>query len=206
MNLTDQQVKDLNLVCQEATWIGLEINQQGAWAGITLCVRSLPVEGPAPTDTRVLLVLEPLTRIAASYRDGIWNDKDAEVIPLTVPLLEHRVFEAQDTVCGTDFFNVSDEQGFEPWSKLLSLDVKTENIDFGSSNTLNLFQDLSRFLAVRIWFGGVHVYGADGKEMPLLDLVEGSKRWWQGLRDRDPRTSESDNVLLKRSEYQTNAE
>ena len=92
MRLSEEQSRELGVACNEATWIGLEVSCASAWAGVTLEVLSLPEgNGPAPEDGRVQLILQDLRRVAASFRDGNWNDKEAKVLPLTREELEAQV-------------------------------------------------------------------------------------------------------------------
>jgi hypothetical protein len=190
MQLTDEQVKGLNVACNEATWIGLEIDQEQAWAGITLSVLTLPAaEGPAPEDSRVQLILQPLSRLCASYRNGYWNDEAAEVLPLTPQQLQELIVTVQDPVYGWDFFNSSDEDDFLPWADRLSLDIRPSPAE--PLNTINLFQDRNPVLDVRIWFGQLRIFGPDRKEIDPQSFIDGGRRWWDAMYAGDPRTKGS---------------
>lgn len=106
MRLTEEQISGLNVACNEATWVGLQINQEQSWVGVTLAVLSLPVEGPAPEDPRIQLILQPLIRVCASYRNGLWNDEKAELLPITIQQLERKVLEGQGLVLVSCAFSV----------------------------------------------------------------------------------------------------
>jgi hypothetical protein len=196
MHLNDAQVTGLNTACNEATWIGLHFNEAQAWAGITLSVLTLPEQGPAPDDCRVQLILQPVSRIAASRRDGMWNDEKAMVLPLSVEQLESAVVDVQAPVYGWSFFNIPDREGFAPWAHRLSLDIKP--VSERTENTLNLQQDINPFLKLRIWFGELRIFGPDRREVPLQAFIEGGRRWWDGLYAEDPRTQGAGIVPLKR--------
>lgn len=187
MLLTESQIDGLNVACNEATWVGLEVNQNQSWVGITLAVLSLPVDGPPPEDPRVKLILQPLSRLCASYRSGLWNDDNAEVLPLTIDQLERKVLQRQGSIYGWEFFNIPDEKGFAPWAHRLSIDTIS-----GAQqplNSINLFQDENPFLEVRIWFGELRIFGPNRKEISLQDFIDGGQRWWDGMYTKDPRTN-----------------
>jgi hypothetical protein len=195
MRLSEEQVIGLNTACNEAQWIGLDINHDPAWAAITLSVLSLPEEGPVAADSRVVIVFEPLIRIVASHRSGLWNDEKAEIIPLTVEQLMRKIVECQQPIYGWEFFNIDDEEGFERWADRLSIDLQLSGTV--PENTINLFQDIDPFLEVRIWFGNLRILGPDLAEIPLQTFVEGGRRWWDGLHVCDPRTMGAGIVPLK---------
>jgi len=196
MKLADSQVEGLNAACDEAKWIGLQINTEERWAGITLCVLSLPEEAPPPEDSRVQLILQPLHRIAASCRNGFSNDQTARTIPLTAKQLEEIVFGRQSAIHGCEFFNIPNEgHGFSSWSDRLSLDIELFKKE--SANTINLFQDTNPFLQIRIWFNDILIFNPMQEQIPLEQFIAGGERWWKGLYAGDPRTKGAGIVPLK---------
>jgi hypothetical protein len=187
MKLADPQVEGLNAACDEAKWVGLQINKEERWAGITLSVLSLPEEGQPPEDPRVQLILQPLHRIAASCRNGFSKDKNARAIPLTAKQLEEIVFGRQTAISGCEFFNIPSEgNGFSSWSHRLSLDIELSKKE--SANTINLFQDTNPFLQIRIWFSDLLIFDSLQQQIPLEQFIAGGERWWKGLYAGDPRT------------------
>jgi len=160
-------------------------------------VLSLPEVGPAPDDDRVQLILQPLSRVAVSYRNGLWNKADAAILPLTLATLERTVFERQGPIYGWKFFNTSVEEDFAPWSHRLSLDVEFEGRRGQAENTLNLSQDNDPYLEIRIWFGELRIFDPNRNEMSLESFIAGGRRWWDGLYSGDERTRGAGIVLLK---------
>ncbi|HEY9778086.1 MAG TPA: hypothetical protein V6C81_30260 [Planktothrix sp.] len=189
MLLTEEQINGLNVACNEAQWIGLEINEIQSWVGITLAVLSLPSEGVASEDSRVQLIFQSFVRLCASHRAGLWNDENAEVLSLTKNQLERRVVELQAPIFGWDFFNIPDETGFSPWANRLSIQIGAEAQE--PVNTINLFQDTDPVLDVRIWFGELRIFGPDRKEISFQDFSDGGRRWWEAMYAGDSRTKDS---------------
>ncbi|MGH2848543.1 MAG: hypothetical protein ACRDL0_21490, partial [Thermoleophilaceae bacterium] len=77
IELTEEQKNGIGVALNEASLVGIEVDQERRWAGVTLAVLTLPPEGgPEPQDPRVKLILSPVGRLAASLRLGHWDDPD----------------------------------------------------------------------------------------------------------------------------------
>jgi hypothetical protein len=159
-------------------------------AAVLLSVLSLPEIGPEPDDRRVLLRLTEVGRVAASLRQGRWDDPDAPVETFSLAALSDvvRSFGAQ-AMYGWEFFD-SEPTGWSWWQDRLSLDVR---FDGGSEDhSVRLFQESGsgpvRHLDLGIWFGGLAGYDYQWRPIPLAEIADGGKRWWDGLHANDPRT------------------
>jgi hypothetical protein len=193
MELSEEQVHDFDVALNEATLVGVELHAEERWASVTLAVLALPADdGPASEDPRVQLILQPVGRVAASLRHGIWNDAEAGVEAFEVERLEEVAasFE-QQPIYGWSFLDVPEEDDFASWKGRLSLDWRAE--PGGAAHTLDLFQeaasDVSRHLDLRIWFDEVRIFGPDRSEVAFDDFTAAGLRWWDGLHDDDPRTA-----------------
>jgi hypothetical protein len=193
MEFSEDQLRTFGVALNEATVIAVDVEPERRAVAVTLGVLSLPADdGPAPSDPRVVLLLEPAGRIAASLRHGRWDDAGARVETLDLEDLANIVksFE-QQSLYGWMFLDVPDEDAFEPWSDRLSLDWRSE--PGGLSHTLDLFQETAagppRILDLRIWFDELRIFRPDGSEIPFDEFTAAGVRWWDGLKTGDPRTA-----------------
>ena len=199
MRLSDDAIHGLNVALNEATWLGLSVDTEGARAAATLAVLSLPESGPAPEDRRVQLLMQPVGRIAASYRQGRWNDDTASVLPLTLAELERLTVERTMPVYGWDFLNQEERDPVATWPQPLSLDV-TLDAD-ACSISLDLHHDTDNFLAVRLWFDDFRILTPNRGQLELSAFIQGGRRWWDGLHSGDPRTEGFGIVPLKSPDH-----
>ena len=85
MDLSDDQRHDLDVALNEATLLGAEVDAERRAAALTFSVLSLPPDdGPPPHDARVQFILGPVGRLAASLRNGRWDDAHAAAWQQTV--------------------------------------------------------------------------------------------------------------------------
>jgi hypothetical protein len=194
VSLTDDQIAGLNIALNEATWLGLSIDADGLRAAATFAVLTLPEDGPVPEDRRAQILMQPLGRVAASYRQGLWNDRDAPISTVSAAELETLTVERPTSVYGWDFFNRSDDR-IEEWPQPLSLDLQLDQQH--TALTLDLVHDLNPFLHVRLWFSAFRLLTPDREEIDLQEFIDGGKRWWDGLYAGDERASGFGIVPLK---------
>jgi hypothetical protein len=98
MDLTEDQRRAFGVALNEATLIGTEVSVEHRGAALTVAVLSLPADdGPPPDDRRVQLRLQPVGRVAASLRNGSWDDPDAPVEEFMLDQLLDVVHELQGT-------------------------------------------------------------------------------------------------------------
>ena len=134
--LTDKQKSGLNVAFNEARLLGAEVATEDRIAAITLSVLTLPPDGPSPEDPRVQILLYPVGRVAASYRQGHWNDEKANVVPFEIDYLLEIVESFKTSIYGWKFFD--DQDDYETWRNRSSLDIRLG--DDGMSHSLCLFQ------------------------------------------------------------------
>ncbi len=180
------------MALNEATLVGVDVSAEERRVSVTLAVLALPADsGPPPDDPRVQLILQPVGRIAASFRHGNWDDTDARVESFELDRLAEVVasFE-QQAVYGWEFLDVPEEADFASWRNRLSLDWRSE--PGGTEHTLDLFQegtwDASRHLDLRFWFDELRIFGPNRLEVAFDDFTAAGVRWWDGLHSNDPRT------------------
>jgi hypothetical protein len=193
MEFSAEQLRTFGVALNEATVIAVDVESARRAVAVTLGVLSLPTDdGPAPGDPRVVLLLEPVGRIAASLRHGRWDDADARVETFALEDLAGSVkgFE-QQSIYGWQFLDVSDGDAFEPWAERLSVDWRSE--PGGLAHTLDLFQESAagpaRILDLRIWFDELRIFRPDGSERAFDEFTAAGVRWWDGLKSGDPRTA-----------------
>jgi hypothetical protein len=193
VELTDEQRHDFDVALNEADLVGVEVDPDARWVGLTLAVLALPQDdGPPPADPRVQLILSPVGRIAASLRHGNWDDADARVKTFTVDRLEKVVARfKQQAIYGWQFLDVPAERDFDCWSDRLSLDWRSE--PGGLSHTLDLFQegDGTHHIDLRIWFDELRIFDHAGHEISLDQFAAAGVRWWEAMRAGDPRTADA---------------
>jgi hypothetical protein len=191
MELTSGQRDGLNVALNEAAWRGIDVDAEAARAMVTVEVLTLPVDGPAPDDTTMVLTLNGVSRVAASLRDGRWNDTEAAVQRLSLADLDAAVRRFGGCpVYGWEFIDPS-PQSWTGWRDRLSLDANLAAEQ--APHVLELFQEGGgsadpHHLDLRVWFSTLRVALRTGEEVPLQEFIEGGVRWWDGLHAGDPRT------------------
>jgi len=146
-------------------------------------------DGPPPADARVQLILGPVGRLAASLRNGRWDDAHAAVEEFPLDrLLEVVMSFKGPPVYGWEFVDRPEADKFATWNDRLSLDWRAG--PDGMSHTLDLLQEgYDRHLDLRIWFDELRVFTPEHEEISLDDFAPGGVRWWDGLYADDPRTA-----------------
>lgn len=189
MELSEEQRHGLNVALNEATWLGIDVDQTGDRAAVFVEALTLPAEGPAPEDTAAALVLTGVSRIAASLRHGWWNDADAEIEQLALADLDTVVRSFGGCpIYGWEFIDPP-EESWAGWRDRLSLDTAPSGDP--APHILELFQEGGgnpRHLDLRIWFRDLHIMRRTGEHIALQEFIDGGLRWWDGLHAGDPRT------------------
>ena len=112
MELTDEIAKGLGVALNESSLLGVEYSEELNCASATFSVLTLPNEkDPEPQDTRIQMIFHNVGRIAASLRNGYWNDYGADIEKFEINELLSVVqsFGGQP-IYGWDFFNIKDEE------------------------------------------------------------------------------------------------
>jgi len=188
MILNEAERVALGVALNEATLLGFEVDSARRIGAATFQVLTLPEQGLAPKDCRLQFLFRPVGRVAASLRNGTWNDFGAEVVPFTIDkVLEVVLSFGGLPIYGWEFFDV-DEAQLAYWGDRFSLDWRSG--DNGVSHSIRVFQEdgLNRYLDLLVWFDDFEIRRSDGIVVPFQDFVAGGKRWWDGLNSGDPRT------------------
>ena len=187
MPLTKEQRDGLGVALNEASLLGVEVDPERRVAGATFEVFSLPKEGSAPSDGRVLLVFQPVGRVAASLRNARWDDPEAAAVPFVLGELLATVQSFSGLpVYGWEFIDV-DAKERQSWGKRLSLDW-TSGSD-GRTHSITLFQDAgNRILDLCVWFDELEIRDPEGNAIPLNAFIAAGNRWWDAFHGGDERT------------------
>jgi hypothetical protein len=190
VELSEEQRHGLNVALNEATWLGIDVDQTGDRAAVFVEALTLPAEGPAPQDTAAALVLTGVSRIAASLRHGWWNDADAEIEQVALADLDTVVRSFGGCpIYGWEFIDPP-EESWASWRDRLSLDTALSSEP--APHVLDLFQEGGsgnrRHLDLRVWFRDLHIMRRTGEHIALQEFIDGGLRWWDGLHAGDPRT------------------
>ena len=188
MEITRAIIDGLGVALNEATLLGVELLPETRVVGVTLSLLTLPEAGPPPQDTRVQFRLAPVGRVAASLRLGRWDDPAAKVVKFRAEELLATVRGLGSLpIYGWEFIDVH-KKYFPAWSNRLSLDWRS-GAD-GVAHTLFLFQEGSgRHLDLCIWFDQFDVVRPTDEVVPILEVIEGGRRWWDAFHAGDPRTA-----------------
>jgi hypothetical protein len=188
--VSDSDRDGLNTALNEATWSRFSVDPAARRVRLLLDVLSLPADGPARPEDPVFLDLDQVSRIAASLREGWWNDSAARVVPLTLEDLSATVRSFGGCpIYGFDFLD-SAAGSWPQWRDRLSVDAHLSQQE--APHVIDIFQEGStetRHLDLRIWFTLVRISTPDERDIPLTDFISAGVRWWDGFRAGDPRTA-----------------
>lgn len=191
---------NLDVALNESRWLDLEVDAGRRRATATFEVLTLPAHGAPPSDAQLILVFEPVGRIAVSltYIDDPKTERRVVDIDLADLSQVVRSFGGCP-VYGWDFFVRTDDD-FAKWSSRLSLDLVWP--PSAQSHSIQLFQEgiepnalvldpdnAGRNLDLRLWFDRVEAFTSSGDQIHLEEVAEGGRRWWTAMREGDPRTS-----------------
>jgi hypothetical protein len=188
MKLAEEQILGLNIALEEAVLLGLEVDSKRRMAAATFAVLTLPETGPVPEDRRVQFLFAPVGRIAASLRNGRWDDPKAGVSQFKLEELLGVVQSFKGLpIYGWEFFDMTIANNFDRWVDRCSIDLQLG--EDGHAHTIDLFQEgPNRHLDIRLWFDEFIIRNPTGGEIALADFAADGKRWWDGLYAGDKRT------------------
>jgi hypothetical protein len=183
---------ELDVALREATFLALAVDRDRREVRASFDVLTLPIAGPAQAHELVVVVFTEVRRIAASLREGWWDEQSAPVTPIRIDRLARVVGELDPTHVHGFFFGPPEKE-WEAWSNRLSLDERWS--DEPTVGVFGVFKNArrkrkphDRHLDLRIWFGGFRVERPDGVAIALRDFCDGGIRWWDGLFAGDERT------------------
>jgi len=185
MDIDGALTDSLNVALNEADWIYAHVRANDCFAELGFRVLTLPEEGSEPDEHgRMLrLCLTQVGRVAASLRQGRWDDDSAQVTEFGIDELDDIVssFGGQP-IYGWKFVDSSDES-WRDWQDRLSLDLVFEA--GATTHTLSLFQDIdgdsARHLDVCIWFGDAAAHDYDNRPISLVEVAASGQRWWDAF-------------------------
>lgn len=194
--LTEDQSNGLNVALNESDLLGIEVDTERRIAAATFRVLSLPEVGPPPEDRRFQFLFDRVGRVAASLRDGRWDDLSAPAIPFA---LEDLLSVVQSfgglSIYGWEFIDVH-EKKLARWGDRLSLDWASGGLI--SPHSITVFQeDEKRNLDICIWYESLEIRNSKGTVVSIDDFVAAGKRWWKGFYEGDDRTNSFGMVPLK---------
>jgi hypothetical protein len=180
---------ELGVALNESDLLGFEVDAARRIAAATFRVLTLP-GGPPPDDCRVQMLFHRVGRVAASLRNGLWNDEAAEVVPFALrELLSVVQSFGRQPIYGWEFFDIHDKQ-LALWGNRLSLDWRSG--PDGLSRSITVFQSSgagpARHLDLCVWFDELEVRRPDGTGVPLEEFAAGGRRWWDAMYAGDKRT------------------
>lgn len=184
---TPEQLALLDGVLNEATLRAVFLNEERQMAQVWLDCLALTPSGDEPDDSLFCFWLNGVTRIAASLRNGHWDDQAAEVVPFDISDLTEIVYSFGGTpVHGWEFFDPPDES-WAHWRERLSLNHVIPGP--GGLHVLDLFQEegIERHLDLRLWFAEVWISQRDGPFIPAEEISTAARRWWDAMYAGDPR-------------------
>lgn len=186
MEIGTDLVDGLGIALNEAAWTHVEHLVPECTVEAELEVLTLPESGPEPSDRRRILRLTGVSRIAASYRRGRWDDPLAQAVPLELTDLNEVIERfGRLPIYGWEFIDLGDAH-FRRWRDRLSLDIR---LDASGTHTVDVFQENGvEILDYRVWFAGLEVLDGEGLRIPTEAFVAGGVRWWDALYARDGRT------------------
>ena len=185
--ITEEQRNGLDIALNEAVLLGFEVDADRRLAAATFEVLTLPEPGPAPDDRRVQFVFHPVGRVAASLRNGRWDDSEASIVPFSINDLLTVVQSFKGLpIYGWEFIDTHNKE-LEKWGDRLSLDW-TSGSD-GVSHSITVFQDSEdRILDLCVWFDDLVIRNPARSTIPLDTFIAAGKRWWDALYAGDERT------------------
>jgi hypothetical protein len=181
MDLTEDQIKGLNVALNEAEVLGVQFDRGQSRIGVTFIPLWMDANGEVPKERKVLFVFHPIGRFVASYRAGRWDDKNAPVVKFEPEQILERLSEFNHApIYGWDFID-SDHFDFDGWKERSSFDYVSGD-PAGMQHTIDLFQEGDNtILDMRIWFGNFEIFTPAYEPIALQDFIDGGKRAWDAI-------------------------
>lgn len=188
MEWTEQLRAGLDVAINEADLSALRINERTGEVHLLFVVLTLPENGPEPDDRRRVLALSGCSRLVATLREAGRRGQE-RIAALRLGALPGAVRDfGSQPVSGWEFFDLEPVVSEAPVS--LELDMNRGRGDHSIDLVLSDAFDRHHRLDFRIEFDELSVFDGDEQQVELDDFVAGGRRWWQALRDGDPRVQD----------------
>jgi hypothetical protein len=186
MKITHEVKKAFDIALNEATIHGVEFIKEQRTVGCTFGLVSMNEDGKISEDNRLLFILKPIGRIAASLTHKITEKSSETVEKFESDKLFEKVKEfGNQPIYGWDFINSGDE-AFEKWSNKLSFDFNYMDKN-GLTNTLDLFQEGygESSIDIRVWFDNIEIFTPSYKSVSIDTFLNNGKRGWDAIYSDD---------------------
>jgi hypothetical protein len=190
---SDQLTNDLNTALNEATVVGVDLDQAAATARLLLHVLALPEQGPIDPDPRRAMTLTGVSDFQLLLRHDPCGGEFGPAIPVA-DLKELVSLFAQldrfEPMYGWRFVDDLDLTGDWPPQPSLTLRLRPDPAAHSLYWFTECAQDEDSFcLEGVIRFDGLRVERADATPVTVEQFAADGRRWWTGLHANDPRVS-----------------
>lgn len=181
MEINEDLRHRIGLALNEATLLGVEFDKENDKVSCSFSLIAMDENGAVKEDNRLLFIFKSVGRFVASYRNGHWDDKEAEIQKFEPDKILEVVQSFQGlSIYGWDFINCEDDD-FNTWKDRLSFDYSTNNRN-GLKNTIDLFQEGGdRHIDIRIWFNDFDILTSKYEPVELEKFLENGKRGWDAV-------------------------
>jgi hypothetical protein len=176
VELSSVQVGWLASAIEDSILLGLDADFDRRVMAITFDVWTFTENGKWPDDPRIVFVLSPVGRLAASIRLGVWNDVAADVVPMKATDLPELIRSMGGCeIYGHDYFD-SNDRFLEHWDGRVSVDESWGSD--GRSHSLRLFQEEGneRFLEFFVWYDTLQIRNAQDQELSVDAVITAYQR------------------------------
>jgi hypothetical protein len=198
MKLDKKQKNGLDLALNESkiNFVDIEANK----VSVLLSCISMMSNYEFYDDNRFRIEFNDYGRIAVSYRNGTWNDENAEVDSIEPTELKSKFDNLiLDSMYGWEFINLKDKH-FTDWSDKISLD-KINKSNWSEMNTIDIFAEQvgkdEVTIDIRIWFSDFKIFDFKGKELAKNEFAENGQRGWNQLYETGIQTENNKITKLK---------
>jgi hypothetical protein len=177
MKITATILRDIDRALKEATVLDVRFDRTENRVTLLIVPIAVDEEGKKRPDNHIILTFKSVSRFAASYRLGRWDDKKAEVIRLEPEEIQQNVRDFPTfEIYGQGFID-SNEHNFENSENRLSFNYLNNNTS-AAKHSFEFSRDTDNYLAVKIWFNELAMYDLEGSEIDLQKFITDNKRAW----------------------------
>jgi hypothetical protein len=175
--VTPDEAAGIGVALNESTLLDLLLDPADGRLELVIDVLTLPEEGPAPEDARVLVQLRHVSRVV--FRQAGPGGSEP---PLTIDQVAGVVrAHAGRPMYGWNFIDTERPEPDAP-------DFEWRSAAPPAAHRLWVFQG-EGLTDLFVWFRTFEVSTLSGRHVPLDEFIAGGKRWWDGLYAGDPRTA-----------------